>query len=47
MKDHAAAERYLTEGLKHATDPQMVRVELAKLLDGLGRAEDAAKVRAA
>ena len=43
MKDHAAAERYLTEGLKHATDPQMVRVELAKLLDGLGRAEDAAQ----
>ena len=47
MKDHAAAERYLTEGLKHAGDPQMVRAELAKLLDGLGRAEDAAKVRAA
>ena len=45
MKDHDAAERYMTEGLKHATDPQMVRIELAKLLDSLGRAEEAARMR--
>jgi Flp pilus assembly protein TadD len=45
--DAAGAERYLTEGLKHATDTLPVRAEFAKLLDAQGRTEEAERMRSA